>query len=39
MASQTYELKNRRTHHGHGVIMQKTSISGSEDLPTFTRSK
>lgn len=37
MAPQTYELKNRRTHHG--VIMQKTSISGSEDLPTFTRSK
>lgn len=37
MAPQTYELKNRRTHHG--VIMQKASIRGGEDLPTFTRSK
>lgn len=37
MAPQTYGLKNKRTHHG--VIIQKASISGSEDLPTFTRSK
>lgn len=37
MVTQAYELENRRTHYG--AIIQKTSIRGGEDLPTFTRSK